>query len=134
MRFLPVRDDALLIELDDLPATLALFDSLSSDPITGTGELIPGARTLLVSYRPSAVTPAQIVRAVRSRDLDDRIDGEGTLTAIDGSTIRVSAESICVHGDSPGATEMAAHVRRALTAASINIVAFAPRAGGGRAS
>ena len=59
---------------------------------------------------------------------------EGTLTAIDGSTIRVSAESICVHGDSPGATEMAAHVRRALTAASINIVAFAPRAGAGRAS
>ncbi|WP_104164242.1 LamB/YcsF family protein [Cryobacterium sp. N22] len=59
---------------------------------------------------------------------------EGTLTAIDGSTIRVSAESICVHGDSPGATEMAAHVRRALTAASINIVAFAPRPGAGRAS
>ena len=26
MRFLPVRDDALLIELDDLPTTLALFD------------------------------------------------------------------------------------------------------------
>jgi len=59
---------------------------------------------------------------------------EGTLTAIDGSTIRVSAESICVHGDSPGATEMAAHVRRALTAASINIAAFAPRADAGRAS
>jgi allophanate hydrolase subunit 1 len=57
MRFLPVRDDALLIELDDLPSTLALFDSLSSDPVEGTGELIPGARTLLVFYRPSAVTP-----------------------------------------------------------------------------
>ncbi|TFC04083.1 LamB/YcsF family protein [Cryobacterium adonitolivorans] len=59
---------------------------------------------------------------------------EGTLTAIDGSTIRVSAESICVHGDSPGATEMAAHVRRALTAASIDIAAFAPRAGETRTS
>jgi UPF0271 protein len=53
---------------------------------------------------------------------------DGTLTAIDGSTIRVSAESICVHGDSPGATEMAAHVRRALTTAGIDITAFAPRA------
>jgi UPF0271 protein len=53
---------------------------------------------------------------------------DGTLTAIDGSTIRVSAESICVHGDSPGATEMAAHVRRALTAAGIDITAFAPPA------
>jgi UPF0271 protein len=59
---------------------------------------------------------------------------EGTLTAIDGSTIRVSAELICVHGDSPGATEMAAHVRRALTAAAIDIVAFAPRADATRTS
>jgi len=82
MRFLPVRDDALLIELDDLPSTLALFDSLSSDPIAGTGELIPGARTLLVFYRPSAVTPAQIVAAVRSRDLGGRVAGEGTLIEI----------------------------------------------------
>lgn len=82
MRFLPVRDDALLIELDDLPTTLALFDSLSSDPIDGTGELIPGARTLLVFFRPSAVSPAQIVRAVRSRDLGGRVAGEGSLIEI----------------------------------------------------
>lgn len=82
MRFLPVRDDALLIELDDLPSTLALFDSLSSDPIAGTGELIPGARTLLVFYRPSAVTPEQIVEAVQSRDLAGRVAGEGALIEI----------------------------------------------------
>jgi KipI family sensor histidine kinase inhibitor len=82
LRFLPVRDDALLIELDDLATTLALFDSLSSDPVAGTGELIPGARTLLVFYRPSAVTPAQIVAAVRSRDLGGRVAGEGTLIQI----------------------------------------------------
>ena len=82
MRFLPVRDDALLIELADLPTTLALFDSLSSDPIGGTGELIPGARTLLVFYRPSAVTPTEIARAARSRDLGGRVAGEGTLIEI----------------------------------------------------
>jgi KipI family sensor histidine kinase inhibitor len=82
MRFLPVRDDAVLIELDDLDSTLALFDSLTGDPVAGTGELIPGARTLLVFYRPSAVTAAQIVRAVRSRDLGGRVAGEGTLIEI----------------------------------------------------
>ena len=82
MRFLPVRDDAVLIELDDLDSTLALFDSLSSDPIPGTGELIPGARTLLVFYRPSAVTPAAIARAARSRDLGSRVAGEGNLIEI----------------------------------------------------
>jgi KipI family sensor histidine kinase inhibitor len=82
MRFLPVRDDALLIELDDLETTLALFDSLSSDPIEGTGEMIPGARTLLVSYRPSAVSPEQIVEAARSRELGGRVVGAGSLIEI----------------------------------------------------
>ncbi len=82
MRFLPVRDDALLIELEDLASTLALFDSLTSDPIPGTGEMIPGARTLLVFYRPSAVTPGEIVRAARSRDLTGRVAGEGSLIEI----------------------------------------------------
>lgn len=54
---------------------------------------------------------------------------EGTLTAIDGSTIQVTADSICVHGDSPGATEMARQVRVALGAAGIDVTAFAPRPG-----
>jgi KipI family sensor histidine kinase inhibitor len=82
MRFLPVRDDALLIELDDLDAALALFDALSNDPIPGVGELIPGARTILVPYRPSAVTPQQIVRSALSRNLGDRVPGESTLIDI----------------------------------------------------
>jgi UPF0271 protein len=59
---------------------------------------------------------------------------EGTLTAIDGSSIRVSAESICVHGDSPGATEMARQVRAALTEAGIDLTAFAPRAAESRSA
>ena len=46
------------------------------------GELIPGARTVLVFFRPSAVTPAEIVGAARSRDLGGRIAGEGTLIEI----------------------------------------------------
>jgi len=82
MRFLPVRDDALLIELDDLETTLALFDSLTSDPIPGTGEMIPGARTLLVSYRPSAVSPEHIVASARSRELGGRVAGAGSLIEI----------------------------------------------------
>lgn len=30
----------------------------------------------------------------------------GSVTAIDGSTVHVGAESVCVHGDSPGAVEL----------------------------
>ena len=82
MRFLPVRDDTLLIELVDLETTLALFDSLTTDPIPGTGEMIPGARTLLVSYRPSVVSPEQIVASARSRELGGRVAGAGSLIEI----------------------------------------------------
>ena len=50
---------------------------------------------------------------------------DGVLTAVDGTQIRVSAESICVHGDSPGAVEMAAGVRQALHDAGITVRTFA---------
>lgn len=46
------------------------------------------------------------------------------ISAIDGSDLRISAESVCVHGDSPGAVAMAVAVKRALDAAGINIKAF----------
>ncbi len=48
----------------------------------------------------------------------------GLLTAIDGTEIAVSVESICVHGDSPGAVQIATAVRDRLQAAGIDIKAF----------
>ena len=50
---------------------------------------------------------------------------DSTLTASDGSTITVQAESICVHGDTPGSTELARHLRAALIGAGIRIETFA---------
>jgi UPF0271 protein len=47
-----------------------------------------------------------------------------TITAIDGSELLINAESVCVHGDSPGAVAMAVAVKRALDAAGITIKAF----------
>ena len=49
----------------------------------------------------------------------------GQLTAADGSDVAVSASSICVHGDSPAAVEMAVAVRRALAEAGIDVRPFA---------
>jgi UPF0271 protein len=48
----------------------------------------------------------------------------GLLTAVDGTQIAVSVESICVHGDSPGAVQIATAVRDRLEAAGIDIKAF----------
>lgn len=48
----------------------------------------------------------------------------GTVVANDGSEVRVEADSICVHGDSPGAVAMARAVREALTAAGVTLKSF----------
>ncbi|MGA9346083.1 MAG: 5-oxoprolinase subunit PxpA [Nocardioidaceae bacterium] len=42
---------------------------------------------------------------------------EGTVRTIDGGTLAIQADSICVHGDSPRAVELAAAARAALGAA-----------------
>ena len=55
-----------------------------------------------------------------------RLVTDGTVVAVDGSVVQVRAESLCTHGDSPGAVEMAKEVRSALTAHGIRIEAFAP--------
>ena len=49
----------------------------------------------------------------------------GQVSAIDGSVIDVDAESICVHGDSPGAVQIATAVRRRLEAEGVTLEAFA---------
>ena len=54
-----------------------------------------------------------------------RMATDGEVVAIDGSRIRISPESICVHGDTPGAVAMAAAVRRALVSAGVDVRAFA---------
>ena len=46
---------------------------------------------------------------------------EGKVVATDGSHVSISAESICCHGDTPGAVGIAAAVRGALEAADVTI-------------
>ena len=48
----------------------------------------------------------------------------GRVAAVDGSTIPITVESVCVHGDSPGAVQIANAVRDRLTADGVEIKAF----------
>jgi 5-oxoprolinase (ATP-hydrolysing) subunit A len=48
----------------------------------------------------------------------------GHVTAIDGTEVPVSVESVCVHGDSPGAVRIATAVRDRLAASGTDIRAF----------
>ncbi len=54
-----------------------------------------------------------------------RLISDGVVVAVDGSTVPVEAESLCVHGDSPGAVEMAGAVRAGLERAGVVLTAFA---------
>lgn len=49
----------------------------------------------------------------------------GSITAHDGTDIRIEAQSICVHGDSPGAVAMAKAIRRRFEAENIRVTPFA---------
>ncbi|MGV2108317.1 LamB/YcsF family protein [Agrobacterium vitis] len=49
---------------------------------------------------------------------------QGTLEAIDGSVIKVEAQSICVHGDSPGAVAIAQEIRKRFEAEGIAVQPF----------
>jgi UPF0271 protein len=48
-----------------------------------------------------------------------------SVEAVDGSTVQVTAASLCVHGDTPGAVAIAWAVRDALAAAGVDVEPFA---------
>ncbi len=77
------------------------------------GSLVPRSQPGAVLHEPAAVA-ARMAQLVR----------EGTVTADDGSTVRIDAESICVHGDSPGAVAMARALRERLTADGVGVRSF----------
>jgi len=49
----------------------------------------------------------------------------GLMPVIDGDPIKLAAQSICVHGDSVGAVDMACEIRKRLTAQGVQIANFA---------
>ena len=79
--------------------------------------------TLVSRREPGAVLhdPAEIAERMR------RLATEGVVTAIDGSELALSAETICVHGDTPGAVGIARAVRATLEAAGLTIAPFSGR-------
>ena len=50
---------------------------------------------------------------------------QGEVRAVDGSRVALRPASLCVHGDTPGATEIARAVRDRLTGAGVRLAAFA---------
>jgi len=74
------------------------------------GALLPRSAPGALLGDPAAVA-AQAVSLAR----------DGCVRASDGSRLAVAAETLCLHGDSPGAPALAAAVRAALLAAGLSI-------------
>jgi UPF0271 protein len=78
--------------------------------------------TLVPRSEPGAVIddPASVVaRCLRL------VAGNG-IVAADGTVLDIRAQSICLHGDTPGAVQLAHQVRAALQSAGVTIAPFAP--------
>jgi UPF0271 protein len=76
------------------------------------GTLVPRQREGAVITDPDTVL-ARVVRMVREKSVE----------AIDGTRVPLDVETICVHGDTPGAADLAARIHRALSEAGIEVVA-----------
>lgn len=82
------------------------------------GYLPDGA--LVPRGQPGAVL--QDVEQIAARAV--RMVTEGVVEAVDGSVVELQPASLCVHGDTPGAVQMALAVRSALEAAGVKLARF----------
>jgi UPF0271 protein len=78
------------------------------------GTLVPRTEPGAVIHDPEHVVTRSVLLAT-----------EHEVLAATGDRIPVEARSLCVHGDTPGAVDLARSVRRALTEAGIDIAPFA---------
>jgi UPF0271 protein len=76
------------------------------------GSLVPRQEPGAVVTDPSVVIP-RVIRMARDREVE----------AIDGSSISLTVDTICVHGDTPGAAALAAQIRSALTREGVELKA-----------
>jgi len=79
----------------------------------------PDGRLVARSEAGAVLTDPALVAARAVRMV---LDGE--VEAIDGSIVAIRARSLCVHGDTPGAADLAAATRAALAEAGIGVFAF----------
>lgn len=74
------------------------------------GTLVSRRQAGAVLHDPDAVV-ARVVRMATER----------TVVAVDGSVVALDLDTICVHGDTPGAADLAARIRRALEAFGVQV-------------
>lgn len=103
-----------VLELAEAAGLNTVREAFADRAYTPQGTLVSRREPGAVLHDPDAVA-ARMVRLVTA----------GVITAVDGTDVEMSADSICVHGDSPGAFDIARRVRSALEHAGVTVGSFA---------
>ncbi|MER5378167.1 5-oxoprolinase subunit PxpA [Streptomyces sp. NPDC002553] len=103
-----------LLELAARAGLPAVTEAFADRAYTEEGTLVPRGLAGAVVTDPDAVVERSVELA-RS----------GTVASLAGPRIDVRARSLCVHGDTPGAVELARRVRRRLEETGVRVEAFA---------
>jgi 5-oxoprolinase (ATP-hydrolysing) subunit A len=92
----------------------AVTEAFADRAYTDQGTLVPRGRDGAVITDADAVVERSVGLAA-----------EGTVMSRSGERVPVRARSLCLHGDTPGAVELARRVRAGLAAAGVRVEAFA---------
>ena len=103
-----------LLAAGDAAGLRTVREAFADRGYTDEGTLVPRSQPGALLEDPDEVA-ARVLRLVT----------EGVVTSVGGKDVAVACDSVCVHGDSPGAVEMARAVRAALLDADVDVEAFA---------
>ena len=92
----------------------AVAEGFADRAYTAEGRLVSRREPGAVLHDPGQVATRAVVMAT-----------EGRVETVDGGQVAVQVRSLCVHGDTPGAVELAKAVRAALDEAGLPLEAFA---------
>jgi UPF0271 protein len=101
---------------------LAMADDLGMEPVAEAfaDRAYRSDGTLVPRSEPGAVLTDRGSVAARAV----AIATERSVSAVDGSVVKVDARSICIHGDTAGAVALARAVRTALEGAGVGVYSF----------
>src|SRR4051812_42346089 len=108
--------DSAFLRAADAAGLRTVAEGFADRGYTPEGTLVPRREPGALVHDPAAVAE----RAVR-------MVTEGVVVAVDGTAVDVAVDSLCVHGDTAGAVELARGVRTALEDAGLTLAPFSGR-------